>query len=172
MILKWEYRLLLSILLKVFKNSCMETNYFTKMFYLRKTSFAHKEWTKNKWIRKLKDTVKDWQPSEKIIWIKIKKKRVFYMKLVHFIQCTAYYRPFMHAIVVCMKVPFSKIVKSFPIVLYVFCRFLPFSAFSALFQPFFILFWKNRAFYLYSTRILCILMNALNVFEHFAVLGE
>ena len=35
MILKREYRLMILILLKVLKNASMETEYFTKMFYLK-----------------------------------------------------------------------------------------------------------------------------------------
>ena len=30
----------------IFKNANMETSYFTKIFYLKKESFACKEWTK------------------------------------------------------------------------------------------------------------------------------
>ena len=40
MILKWEYPLLLLILLKVFKNASMETSYFTKLVYLKKDEFC------------------------------------------------------------------------------------------------------------------------------------
>ena len=36
-----------------------------------------------------------------------KERKVCYVKLVHFPQCRAYFRPFMHKIVACMRVPFS-----------------------------------------------------------------
>lgn len=78
--------------------------------------------------------------------IKRKKKRVFYNKLVDFIQCRTYFRPFMHAIVAWMIVLFSKMVKKIKMFLCIFAIFLfflfPFFCFSffypisALFQSF------------------------------------
>ena len=44
MIFKWEYRMLLLILEKVFKNASIETNNFTKLLYLKKAEF---------WIQKM-----------------------------------------------------------------------------------------------------------------------
>ena len=37
--------------------------------------------------------------QKKIILINTKKKRVFYVKLVYFVQGRAYFRPFMHVVV-------------------------------------------------------------------------
>ena len=47
-ILKWEYCHLLLTLLKVFKNTSIETSYFTKMFYLSKEKFYLQRMNKKK----------------------------------------------------------------------------------------------------------------------------
>ena len=49
------------------------------------------------------------------------------------IQCRAYFRPFMHAIVACMKVPFSKLVKHFSIFCMFLCVFAHFRHYFAVF---------------------------------------
>ena len=60
-------------------------------------SFAYKEW------KKISKEVKRQGKRLKAIRIndidKKKKKRVFYVKLLDFIQCRTYFRPFMHAMV-------------------------------------------------------------------------
>ena len=47
LVLQLEDRLVLLILLKVFKNLSTETGYFTKMFYLKKRIVMRTEWTTN-----------------------------------------------------------------------------------------------------------------------------
>ena len=114
--------LLLLLLLKVFKNVSMQTSYFTKMF-TEKRRVLH---TKNEQKKISKEAKKQekLESNQKTILIKIKIKSVLYMQLMHFTQCRAYFRPFMHAIIACMEVPLSKMVNSLFFVC--FCVFLHF----------------------------------------------
>ena len=129
MILKRDYCLLLLKLLKIFKK-CQHGDWLFYWNFLLKVS-------------KLKDSEKDWKQSEKIILITIKKSNVFFVKLVHFIQCRAYFELFMHTLVACMKVFFPKIVKNIPISCMFFYIF-------ALFQPYFTLFRKKSSSWLHA----------------------
>ena len=93
----------------------------------------------NKKIRKLKDREKNRKQSEKVRLIKINKKRMFYEKLEHFIQCRAYFRPFIYVIVAYMRVSFSKMVTKLP---YFFCVIVHFCTFSGFFCPFSFLYYR------------------------------
>ena len=128
--LKWEYFLLLLILLKLFKNACMGTSYFAInfAFFIQKVN--------RKIESKLKNRGKKWKQPDKIALIKITNKRVFYVKLVLFKQCWVYFRLFMHAIVTCMKVPFSEMVKTNYLYSVCFWVFYSFSVVFALLQSF------------------------------------
>ena len=70
-------------------------------------SFAYKEWTKEI-SKEVKRQGKDWKLPGKITLTKIKKNRIFYEQLVHFIQCGEYFRPLMYVVVIiaCMKFHF------------------------------------------------------------------
>ena len=71
--------------------------------------------------------------------MKIKKKRIFYVKFVHTIQRSACFRPFMHVIVAPIRVLISKTCIKFPYFCMLLCIFafsLSFSSFLALFCPF------------------------------------
>ena len=128
--LKWGYFLLLLILLKLFKNACMGTSYFAInfAFFIQKVN--------KKIVSKLKNRGKKWKQPDKIALIKITNKRVFYVKLVLFKQCWVYFRLFMHAIVTCMKVPFSEMVKTNYLYSVCFWVFYSFSVVFALLQSF------------------------------------
>ena len=61
--------------------------------------------------------------------MRLQKQRILYENQVHFIQCKAYLRPFMHAIVALMSALFKNS-KTFSYFLYAFVPFWPFSALS------------------------------------------
>ena len=143
MFLKWEYFLLLLILLKLFKNACMGTSYFAInfAFFIQKVN--------KKIVSKLKNRGKKWKQPDKIALIKITNKRVFYVKLVLFKQCWVYFRLFMHAIVTCMKAPFSEMVKTNYLYSVCFWVFYSFSVVFAL-LPSFVSFSEKMSSYLSS----------------------
>lgn len=59
MVIKVEYRLLLLILLKVFKSASMETSYFTNLFYLKDGELCIQKMKEKKKVKDLKDREKD-----------------------------------------------------------------------------------------------------------------
>ena len=92
----------------------METDYFTKMLYLKNNKSSIKRMSKSMEAKKKGEKIAS--KHKKVIFIKI-RKRVFYSKLVHFLKFRAYFRPFMHAMI-------GNIVKKL--------RFYPFSSFFLL----------------------------------------
>ena len=134
LILQLKHRLLLLIFLKVFKNISMETDYFTKMFYLKKRIVMHTEWTTNVlgWPKNISENISKLiekrieNNQKKAILIKLWKKRVLYENWVHFIEFRTYLRHFMHAIVAFMSALFKNS-KRFSYFLHIFehsCLFL------------------------------------------------
>ena len=96
--------------------------------------------------------------QKKIILIKLKKKRVLYVNLMHFIQCVPYFRLFMHALVARMRVPFSKVIKDFPILCMFLCIFGVFPSSLSFFSHILLLYEKVLVFSSYPiicTAVIC-----------------
>ena len=109
---------------KSFQKYQYEDQYFSKLFYLKKYDFCIQKMDKKKANGQEKKT----ESNQKKSLIKKKKNSVIHVNLVHFKQCRAFFRSFMHAVFECMRVCFSKFKKTpyFGMCLCIFALFLSF----------------------------------------------